>query len=321
MEPGDVAECVEIIEQHPVIGPRYGNRIGDLGKAWQRLFGCEGARGYVFHVAEGPRAPICVVGFSIFVNDIFMRELKAPPGFWLGPELAKRILRGDSPVLSDRQVREGNSRGGLNLIVWEGCIRSGYETNTEIPGYIMSAFIEVHRGFLLKELVSPQIESEARLQWTVQTGGGLWNPVRGCYEQSFKKHLKEVVSKPHIVGATRMMDDQRPASWSTSWVGTLFDYHPPRCGFSPKEQRMLLLAQTGATDQELSQKLQVALPTVKKMWLSAYRRVNDHLPELNQNQNMLDATTTGRGKEKKRRLLVYLRTHPEELRPTSQKLL
>ena len=321
MEPKDVRECADIVAAHPVIGPRYGNQIGDLSKAWLRLLGCDAKRTTVFQTVEGPRAPVCFVGVSVFVNDDFMRELKAPPGFWIGPELVKRILSGISPILSDSQFREANSRGGLNLIVWEGCIRSGFETNNEIHGHVMTAFIEEHSGFLLNELISSQIESTERLQWTIQTGAQLWNPVAGCYQKTFKRHPKEIVGKPHVVGVRRSMEHERDDSWTTSWVGTLFDYQPPRFGFSRSEQRLLHAALAGesGTDNELAESLGVSLPTIKKMWHSIYRRVNDRQSEAIRDCVPVEAAE--RGKEKRRHLLVYLREHPEELRPVSQKLL
>ena len=321
MEPKDVRECADIVAAHPVIGPRYGNRIGDLSKAWLRLLACEAKRTTVFYSAEQPRAPICFVGVSLFVSDDFLRELKAPPGFWMGPEVVKRILSGNSPILPDKQFREANSRCGLNLIVWEGCIRSAFEKNNEIHGHVMTSFIEEHSGLLLKELISSQIESTERLQWTIQTGAQVWNSAAGRYEKSFKQTPEEIVRKPHLVGVTRNMEHERHETWTTSWVGTLFDYHSPKCGFSSSEQRMLLMALGGGTDDELSEELDVSIPTVKKMWLSVYRRVVRNLPEVNPNHPQLEVERTQRGKEKKRHLLIYLRKHPEELRPVSQKLL
>jgi len=82
---------------------------------------------------------------------------------------------------------------------------------------------------------------------------------------------------------------------------------------------MLLIARDGGTDQELSQNLRVSVPTVKKMWLSIYRRVADHLPALSANQSQPDVWSVRRGKEKKRGLLAYLREHPEELRPVCRR--
>jgi hypothetical protein len=55
---------------------------------------------------------------------------------------------------------------------------------------------------------------------------------------------------------------------------------------------------------------------VKNSWRSIYNRAISSLPEI-----FLDNAQAKRGKEKKRRLLAYLRDHPEELRPVSRKLL
>ena len=107
MLPKDVSDCAGIIADHPVIGPRYGRAIQDLSAAWLRLVGSEAMRTAAFEEieTEGTRARIWGVGVSVFVTDDFVRELKTPPQFWLGPELAMRTMRGTSPVLSDREVR------------------------------------------------------------------------------------------------------------------------------------------------------------------------------------------------------------------------
>jgi len=146
MMPKDVPECVEIIASHPVIGPRYGSRIKDLSKAWMRLLGCEAKCATVFQLG-GSLSLICCVGVSVFVSDEFVRELKAQPFFWTGPELMKRIVGGNSPILCDRQLREDNSRGGLNLLTWEGCIRSGFEMNQEIPRHASTGLSRSTAGF------------------------------------------------------------------------------------------------------------------------------------------------------------------------------
>jgi len=320
MTPKDVPECVDIIASHPVIGPRYGNRIGDLCAAWLRLLRCEAKNANVFH-AGGPRSPICGIGVTVYVNDEFLRELKAKPVFWTGPELMKRTLGRNSPILSDRQLREDNSRGGLNLLTWEGCIRPGFETDQELSRLVIDGFVEVHRGFLLKEVISPQIESVERFRWTLQTGGMLWNPLSRRYETNFRKDPKEIIGKPHLVGVARDDEFARIGAWDSSQVGELFDYRPPKCGFSRSEQRMLLMALDGETDHELSQTLKLSVPTVKKMWLSVYRRVTDHLPGFTSDHSRADTETIRRGKEKKRHLVAYLRKHPEELRPVDLKLL
>jgi hypothetical protein len=111
------------------------------------------------------------------------------------------------------------------------------------------------------------------------------------------------------------------AKWAGSWVGALFDYHPPMLGFSRREQRLLSCAIQGATDEHLAENLGTSLPAVKKTWASIYRRVEDHLPGL-MPESVESGTPAGvRGKEKRRRLLAYVREHLEEWRPVSRKLL
>ncbi len=321
MQQKDIRECAEVIAAHPVSRPRYGDQIGDLSKAWLRLLNFEAKHTIVVQDGDSPRTPICCVGVTVFVTEDFMQEMKTPPGFWVGPELTKRILCGNSPVLSDKQFRDANSCGGLNLVTWEGCFRSGYETNSEVTRYAMTKFVEIHSGFLLKEVTSPQVESVERLEWTIHTGGLLWNPKNSRYENSIQGDANEFIRKPHVVGTTRTVELERPGSFASTWVGALFDYHPPMCGFSRGEQRLLqaALAWQSQTDQELSEKLGVSLPTIKKMWRSAYRRVTDRCPETIPTCERVE--TAERGKEKRRHLLAYLREHPEELRPVSQKRL
>lgn len=320
MQAKDIRECVQIIANHPILGRRYGSALRDLPKAWRRLLDTEAKSAIVFRAGEGAHPAICFIGISVFVKDSFVQELKLRPGFWFGPELAKRILQGDHPILSDRQLREANADGGLNLLVWEGCISPQFEKDSEIQRYMMKVFIDEHRGFLLKEIIGSQVESAQRLRWMLKTGGLLWDPLESRYVRSLKTDAEEIVRNPHIIGITREIESKDPESWVGSWVGTLFDYHPPRFGFSPREQRLLSLALTGATDENLAKKLSCSLPTVKKMWFSIYRRAIECVPQLF-STNEYDGQPAQRGKEKRRHVLAYLREHPEELRPMKQKRL
>jgi hypothetical protein len=118
------------------------------------------------------------------------------------------------------------------------------------------------------------------------------------------------------VGARRDMDCN---DWAASWIGTLFDYRPPVFGFSPSEQRLLTIALTGATDEQLTGTLGISLSAVKKIWISIHRRVRDRMPDLIPETVGSDLPASGRGQERRRHFLGYLREHPEELRPFSQK--
>ena len=311
MEPKDVAGCTEIVAAHPVIGARYGVGIKGLGRAWLRLLGSEAMTTAVFEEIEAGRTHLAGVGVGVFVRDEFVRELKKPPLTWIGPELLARSLTKYSPVLSDKEVRAANSADGLNELVWETLTASSYSMRTEIYHLMGSAYIEIHRGFRLKEMITSQAESPERLQWAIDAGGLYWDPKAARYIKSPKSGMEKIATTPHIVGITRELEFSRPGSW----VGSLFDFHAPRCGFSTGERRLLVCAISNrfATNPALARNLGISLPTVKKTWLAIYDRVSEHVPEL-----FVDGPNAGsrRGKEKRRRLLAYLQEHPEELHPT-----
>lgn len=321
MQPADIPECVDMVAKSALVGPRYGPMIGHLAEAWKRLLGFEASSAIVFLAGEGDRAPICIFGVSVIVRDDFIREIKRAPQFWVGPALTRRVIKGESFLLTGKELREGNSQDGLNLLSWESCTRPGYESHHELHRYMMGAFIEVHQGYRWKEIVATQSESADRLRHTLNTGGFLWDPIAGCYVDGVNRDLEEIVSTPHIVGITRELERSRPGNWTGSWVGALFDYQAPLLGFSRSEQRLLSCALTGTTDEQLAGTLGASLATVKKMWVSIYNRVEDHLPALLPDHRQTNASAGSRGREKRRGLLAYLREHREELRPFSRTLL
>jgi len=314
MQATDVDTCVDLLERIPEIARRYGPAMASLRLAWRHLIGREAMRTAVFEEDEGARARIWGVGVGVFVYDAFLHALKTPPMFWFGPELATRVVRGDSPILSDGEVREANSTDGLNLVVWEGWSLPEFTSRPDANRLRVSAFVDSYRGFRIKEAITSQVASAEWLQWTMDVGGLLWDPLSGQYVNPLGRDLAEICSEPHLVGTTPEVE----ASRLGSWIGPLFDYHAPRVGFSRSEQRLLMAALPGRTDEELCRDLDTTLPAVKSTWRSIFNRAATRLPDLFEETTRMDALTGERGKERRRPLLTYLRDHPEELRPLSR---
>ncbi len=199
-------------------------------------------------------------------------------------------------------------------------MRAEYEPYSEVHRSMMSGFIQEHRGYLLKEAMSAQSWSPEHLDFILKTGGCLWDGAAGGYTSTVTNDLAEIVSRPHLVGITREIESERDRNWAGSWVGALFDYRAPLLHLNASEQHMLLIALAGATDEELAPALGTSLPTVKKLWVSIYRRVEQRMPGLIAGEDRSDLSLNRRGREKRRRVLAYLRERPEELRPVSGKL-
>ena len=160
MRPEDVQEYVEIVATHPILGPRYGPAIADLNEVWLGLLGREAFRAVVF---EDVQDSFIRVGVSAFLSDDYLLRMKTPPFFWVGPDLTMRIARGESPLLSNKETREANQNGGLNLLSWEGAIHAEYMSRADAHAAVVSAFVEQHRGFLLKEIVGSSMTPDQLL--------------------------------------------------------------------------------------------------------------------------------------------------------------
>jgi hypothetical protein len=317
VQPKDAHKCVEHLAKHPILGPRYGNLIEALPSAMTRALRDDYVTINVFEELQGSTTRFLGAGMAVFVSDDFLRAAKSVPASWIGPELVKRITVGKSPLLSEAEVRDANSTTGLNLMVWHNSCHPQDLIRIEIGVAIMTAFEETFRGFRLKEVFA-QADSLEQFGGARDAGGFYFDPAKGCYGSWPEVGVGDFSDEPRNFGIT-----QEPTlAHGGSWVGSLFAYGPPQIGFSGGEQRLLLSAiGTNGTDEELSENLGISLFAVKKSWRSIYNQVAAIMPELVPSSPLSDAQIQGRGKQKKQRLLAYLREHPEELCPFARKLL
>jgi hypothetical protein len=316
MQPRDVWACVEHLAAHPILGPRYGSDIKHFPSALFAVLGHDSLLAQVFEEVQGSTSRLLGAGLGVFVSDDFLQQIKTAPSFWAGSELVKRMASGKSPIVSDAEVRQANVTVGLNLLVWHCTIHPEDFKRAELATTVMTAFEQGYRGFQLRELLG-QADCLEHLYGMCNAGGLYFDPLQGSYGSFPEVNAHSFLDEPRNVGMTRDLAMTRGASW----VGSLFLYSPAQLGLSPSEQRLLHSAFSGGTDGELSNMLGVSLFAVKKSWRAIYERVAECLPELVPDRSEIDGQTPSRGKQKKQRLLAYLREHPEELRPVSRKLL
>jgi hypothetical protein len=316
MNPKDVGKCVEGIAGHPVLGARYGSLIEQVPSAIHSALGRDSLGTAVFEEFHGATTRFLGVGLAVLVSDDFLQELKTTPFFWLGPELVQRITRGDSPLLSDAAVRDANSTVGLNLVVWHNTVHPEDMRRAEMVTPMMTAFEELWRGFRLREVMA-QADCLEQLYAMHNAGGLYFNQPENYYGSFPSVNVLDFGSEPRNTGMSR----DQAFRHGGSWLGSLFLYAPPQFCFNRSEQRLLSSAIRGGTDEDLSDQMGISLFAIKKAWRVIYDRVTASQPELIPSNEQADALIQDRGKQKKQRLLSYLRKHPEELRPVSRKLL
>jgi len=195
--------------------------------------------------------------------------------------------------------------------VWEGSVDVPYLDEIAVSNSILGTFVDIHRGFQWKEVIGGGASTPVALAAVLRAGYLFVSPTDGQYTETIDTPPDVLIREPHLAGLTRELAPTRLGTWAA----TLFDYQPPRFQFRPSEQRMLLAAFRGGTDEDIAARLGVSSSAVKKAWHAIYERVSSRDPRLIPSDGAGDATASQRGKAKKQRLIAYLRDHPEELRP------
>lgn len=244
-----------------------------------------------------------IVGFgsdALISREFVDAELANPR-----PGLNSRILydfrRKLPAVLNPAQIREGNTRGGLDIAILYASVRFDLLSKMEVSGIcaLMSGrFFEARRGYRVNRLITEAIGDEERETLLA---------IRAWQETGrFKDDC----------GRTRsfmVMTRETTLDVAASLANQLFLYHEPKLRLRDADQKLLLCALDGLTDEELTRKLRLSLPGITKRWLSIFERTIHAHPELFPDAQF-QANGLARSGQKRHHVLAYVRAHPEELR-------
>jgi DNA-binding CsgD family transcriptional regulator len=214
------------------------------------------------------------------------------------------------PILTPRGAYQAHAGKGLNVLhLFTGIALEGGETETLL---FMDAAIESlwkrMRGLKCQRVLG-EAYGPVFIQWCVSGGYTIVNDYGEFFRQHPELRPPEAL-RPALLAATA--EDARRSFGSR--ISPVFRYVRPTLGFSPSEQAMLRLALGGDTDEELAQHLGISVWTVKKRWRLVYDRVTSTMPELlDSGSHDCADDEKGRGAERRRHLLAFLRDHFEEL--------
>ena len=250
-----------------------------------------------------------IVGFGLgcFVNKCFAEEEARHPRPGLNTRIIESIVQGKSVVASYPEVRDDNTRAELQQVILETCWANDAlnpKERDEVRVLLGVGYMELFAGYRFARILYEIADAIDRFH----TDGHRSFRVVDDYANFHRAHpdvpcdsdwcLKECTLEvmridPHSIAAP------------------LFQHHvPPQLGLTRVEQEFLELALGGEDDESVAKSAfgdrardQAALVH----HLSTRRRRTPRpLP--------LDGEGT-RGTQKRQRILHYLRSHPEELRP------
>lgn len=302
----DAEFCLRLLPSQYVCEPESRSKLRDVWRRWL----ADGAMKLIVIEQDGhtPESRIAGFGSSVFVTDEFVDEASASAQP-MSSLVMRRYLDGESPVLGRNAIGRANASGGVNLFIlaigWDATHLCAEEIRW-VKAKIFEAFFFTHGGYNVK-YVMQEVYSEEEVVRGRQIGVRLL----ADYERYFHDSglpLPAPSARPFLIGARR--EDVQDGSA----LSPLFLYVRPRFSFRPGEQDMLLHALLGDSDDALASCLAISLSTIHKRWQAIYEQVASIAPEI---LPLVAAAAAGhrRGAEKRPRLLTYLRSHLEELRP------
>jgi DNA-binding CsgD family transcriptional regulator len=306
LEERDFSACLDLLRGHLAYPASV---LPELPGVWRNLLREDAV---VAAVAEsgsldGKPGSILACGMVVFVTDAWMAASRTSQEPYLTVRTIRQELAGSSPILRPPAIRRDSLGSGLNVLhlhYVEALLSE--EVRPALDYRMRLAFVEDMRGYRVKAAL---IELWDEVPPHAIKGGPY--PVVTDYAAYFERRGEPSPPpgrRPFLLGVTR----QEVLADFGRAVAPAFVYTPPRLGFTRAEQRMLRQAVFGYTDVELARRFTLALPTIKNRWRGLYDRLARIAPDLGID---LSPSSEVRGQEKRRRLLEYVRRHPEELRP------
>jgi hypothetical protein len=262
---------------------------------------------FLANVIESERAiaghKIIGCGMGLFVSRAFADlEIKSPrPG--LNSRIIAAVAANDPVVLTRAQIGAGNATDGVDFVNLYGTWPDGVmnaDQLAEVQSLLGTSFVEHFAGYrfnrVLKEAIGHSRIALAR--------------VTGTY--------KLIADFPESDSALVVATKETALSAPYSVAAKMYRYQIPVLRLRPAEQRLLTAAIDGKTDAELSSDLGLSVEAIKKRWMSIFDRVTEFKPEILSEPTEdpgNNADGDGRGRQKRHRVVAYIRNHPEELRP------
>ena len=247
-----------------------------------------------------------------FVFGVFVSDERAESYHRLeSPLIARRMLaewrEGGHPFLGTAGIARGNARNGLNLVI------THFGADLTAPNALLTATNyemgrRMFRGWNMRSFTA---ENFRHGRFDARSWGAALGYRVGTYSTSALDAVGISESEAPCVWMATREDAQDTPSVTLTLLFPLF--RPPRCGFTAREQQGLLLALDGNTDEGIAQALGISNSTTKRLFRSIYEKAERALSMEAFTGISLEPGI--RGVEIRRRLLNFVRQHPNELRP------
>lgn len=301
----DFPECLELVPEWLVLDERLRRALPDL---WLRLLDEPAITTTVMEDLALPAGQrIQGWGWGIVLPEAWaeQRGLTSAPTSYVTRQVYAGLVEGSLALMSDAEIGVVNAGGRYHFMNFYTQRHSDLS-----DAYTQSVLTVANEAFRLSatgyNTQAMYFETSERDAPAIVAAGFLQRPYVD------ERALQGLVpaDRPAFMAVTR---NEALAGLPGTSVRHVFEHHPPMFRFSASQRRLLWLALFDESDAHLTDRLQVSVHGLKKLWRGIYERIEDQMPEF---FGEAGGDEDGkRGPEKRRQVLAYVRQRPEELRP------
>lgn len=309
LSPENLADATALLPPGLRLSAEVRAALPDL---WRELLGRGQLHGMAIEdAARPPGQRVVGLGLSGFLHPEFADRFVRQPFPYAAAAIYEAERRGERILLTEAELAAANANGSLTLLVLHYGQAVWFDDPQGLAILSMghAAFRFAHEGYgiarVFQEAYGPQRDFLRAGGFLLKSDYAAW------YDTAAPRPPED--KRPYLMGLDRS-DPESVLPGTT--VSFLFQRRPARFGFSPAEQRVLLRALVVESDQHIAEQLDLSPNTLKSAWRSIYDRIQRIDAVLaGEHDASARAEAATRGREKRRRLLEYLRLHMEELRP------
>ena len=239
-------------------------------------------------------------GASAFVSATFMDAELADPRPDINSRIIASVHSGQSVLLTRDEIARANASEGVDSVILYGSWREeilSASQSAQVQTLLPSSYTKLHAGYRIGRIVwETACEHEERLA----RSSGVYRAIGEFPESGRVLNIMSSVTAAAVPG---------------SLGNVMCNYTEPVLRLRQSDQQLLLAAQDGATDWELTAKLGLTLAGVKARWRSTFARIALVRSDLVSDED----TGKNRGLQKRHGVLAYVREHPEELTPYTRR--
>jgi hypothetical protein len=225
----------------------------------------------------------------------------------LNSRIIESLVNGNPVIATYEEVRDANTKGDLEQVVldvsWRPADLSASQID-EVRVLLGQSYLELFSGYGFSRVMTEIVDE--RDKWHMSAFRTF--RIVDRFEAYYRANPQSTWNRDRILTAATL-ESMRVDPYSIA-SGMFQHRRYPQFAFTRSEQQLLEAALDGIDDPSASEALFVSLAAIKRRWANIFVRVAAIMPDL----CPADGDGT-RGIQKRQRILTYVRSHPEELRP------